>query len=92
MTMLQLAGPTAETAFRLAKLCERLREQVPAIRGVDTRFVHFVHLERELDPDERRVLDALLAYGEPRTAPAAVETGGSAIAEQGAPSEWIEVE
>src|SRR5690606_15206107 len=65
MTMLQLAGPAAETAFRLAKLRERLRERVSAIEDVAARFVHYVHLERPLDGRERGVLDALLAYGEP---------------------------
>jgi phosphoribosylformylglycinamidine synthase len=65
MTMLQLAGPAAETAFRLAKLRERLEERVPAIRDVAARFVHYVHLERALDARERTVLDALLAYGAP---------------------------
>src|SRR5690606_35433004 len=78
MTMLQLAGPTAETAFRLAKLTARLRERVPAIRGVDARFVHFVHLERALEPAERRVLDALLAYGE-RTGADRRDEGGQRL-------------
>jgi len=64
MTMLQLAGPSAETAFRLAKLRERLREHSSAIDDVDARFVHYVHLERQLDARERGVLHALLAYGE----------------------------
>ncbi|MFO7286862.1 MAG: phosphoribosylformylglycinamidine synthase [Gammaproteobacteria bacterium] len=76
--MLQLAGPTAETAFRLAKLTARLRERVPAIRGVDARFVHFVHLERALEPAERRVLDALLAYGE-RTGADRRDEGGQRL-------------
>src|SRR5690606_33070106 len=72
MTMLQRAGPSAETAFRLAKLRERLRERVPAIDDVAARYVHYLHLERALDERGRRVLDALLAYGEPRTAPEGV--------------------
>src|SRR5690606_35227666 len=81
MTMLQLAGPTAETAFRLAKLAARLRERASAIREADARFVHFVHLERPLEPEERRVLDALLAYGEAAArAPEPRDGGGHRLA------------
>ncbi len=85
MTMLQLAGPAAETAFRLAKLRERLRERVSAIDDVVSRFVHYVHLERPLDDRERDVLEALLAYGDrSRSENGAGEhfagSGGSAVA------------
>ena len=63
MTMLQLAGPPAATAFRLAKLRTELRALTPAITNATIRFEHFVHLERPLERSERRVLEALLAYG-----------------------------
>src|SRR4051812_50090823 len=63
MTMLQLAGPSAATAFRLLKLRTELRALEPAITDVAVRFEHFVHLERPLDSGERRVLEALLDYG-----------------------------
>ena len=63
MTMLQLAGPPAATAFRLDKLRTELRSLVPAIADVAMRFEHFVHLERQLTSDERLVLEALLDYG-----------------------------
>ncbi len=63
--MLQLAGPAAETAFRLSKLQARLHSRCDAVSGVSVRFRHFVHLERELDSRERTVLDALLDYGTP---------------------------
>ena len=63
MTMLQLAGPPAATAFRLANLRTELRALTPAIQGVAVRFEHFVHLSRPLDDRERRVLAALLEYG-----------------------------
>ena len=63
MTMLQLAGPPAATAFRLLKLRTELRALEPAITDVAVRFEHFVHLERPLDWRERRVLEALLDYG-----------------------------
>jgi phosphoribosylformylglycinamidine synthase len=63
MTMLQLAGPPAATAFRLDKLRSELRALLPAIADVAMRFEHFVHLARALTERERRVLEALLDYG-----------------------------
>src|SRR5881394_2166588 len=63
MTMLQLAGPPAATAFRLAKLRTELRALTPAIQDVAVRFEHFVHVTRPLDDRARRVLEALLDYG-----------------------------
>src|SRR5262245_45286529 len=63
MTMLQLAGPPAATAFRLATLRTELRALEPAITDAAVRFEHFVHLERPLEGGERRVLGALLDYG-----------------------------
>jgi phosphoribosylformylglycinamidine synthase len=63
MTMLQLAGPPAETAFRLRKLRERLREAVAAVADVRARFEHFVHVPHALEPAQREVLEALLTYG-----------------------------
>ena len=65
MTMLQLAGPAAETAFRLTKLREQLRSRSDAIRNVSSHYLHFVHTERSLDDTERSVLEALLTYGTP---------------------------
>jgi phosphoribosylformylglycinamidine synthase len=63
MTMLQLAGPAAETAFRLSKLRERLKAQSVAIDDVAARFHHFVHVTRPLHTHEIIVLKALLEYG-----------------------------
>ncbi len=64
MTMLQLAGPAAETAFRLGKLREQLERTINGgIREVAARFVHFVHLDRALNDRELLVLRALLDYG-----------------------------
>ncbi len=70
MKMLQLAGPAAETAFRLAKLHAELRDLEPAVTGVDVRFEHYVHVERALTPDEHATLSALLSYGSPANASA----------------------
>src|SRR5262245_45725566 len=63
MTMLQLAGPPAATAFRLEKLSAELRSLAPTVTDVATHFEHFVHLERPLTEREDRILRALLDYG-----------------------------
>jgi phosphoribosylformylglycinamidine synthase len=63
MTMLQLAGPPAATAFRLEKLRAELRSLAPAVTDVAAHFEHFVHLERPLREHEEGVLRALLDYG-----------------------------
>jgi phosphoribosylformylglycinamidine synthase len=63
MTMLQLAGPAAATAFRLDKLRGQLRLHSDAIAAVAVRFVHYVGAERELSDSELSVLRALLDYG-----------------------------
>ncbi|MEE8543060.1 MAG: phosphoribosylformylglycinamidine synthase, partial [Gammaproteobacteria bacterium] len=61
--MLQLPGPTAETAFRLRRLSGQLAARCPAVRGVVVRYVHFAHTERDLSNAERALLDTLLTYG-----------------------------
>src|SRR5215831_5035685 len=61
--MLKLAGPTALSAFRLAKLLERLTAIEPAVRSLTARFVHFADIERELNAGERAILTQLLVYG-----------------------------
>ena len=73
MTMMQLAGPAAETVFRLDKLRAELGRRVPAITEVAVRFEHYVHVTRTLDDDENDTLVALLTYG-----------GGVAAAREGA--------
>jgi phosphoribosylformylglycinamidine synthase len=62
-SMLQLAGPVALSAFRIAKLLERLGARDPAVAGLEARYVHFVDLARTLGAPERQVLEALLTYG-----------------------------
>jgi phosphoribosylformylglycinamidine synthase len=63
MTMLQLAGPPAATAFRLEKLRAELHSLASTVTDVAAHFEHFVHLERPLTEREERVLRALLDYG-----------------------------
>ena len=48
MTMLQLAGPPAATAFRLEKLRAELRSLAPTVIDAAVNFEHFVNLERSL--------------------------------------------
>ena len=63
MTMLQLAGPAAETAFRLARRREEMRTRSAAFVDLGLRFEHYVHANRTFTQREREILDALLAYG-----------------------------
>ena len=63
MTMLQLAGPPAATAFRIEKLRAELRSLVPTVTDVAVHFEHFVDMQRPLTAAEQRVLEALLDYG-----------------------------
>jgi len=65
MTMLQLAGPAAETAFRLKKLREQLRSRNDAVIDLSVRFQHYIHVPRSLNVQEIIVLWALLDYGTP---------------------------
>src|ERR1700733_12742834 len=68
--MLQLAGPPALSAFRIAKLLDRLTALEPAVSGLEARFRHFVDLAQQLSEPERDVLAQLLSYGPRRAAPA----------------------
>ena len=61
--MLQLAGPAALSAFRIAKLLERLRALEPTITGVAARFMHFIDLSAPLTAREQGILAQLLTYG-----------------------------
>src|ERR1700756_897425 len=61
--MLEIPGAPALSAFRIAKLLDRLTAIEPAIRGLAARFVHFADLERPLTDTERELLGRLLTYG-----------------------------
>ena len=61
--MLQLAGPPALSAFRLAKLLERLRALEPTVAEVAARFVHFIDLAEPLSTHQQEILRQLLSYG-----------------------------
>ncbi|HEX4619233.1 MAG TPA: phosphoribosylformylglycinamidine synthase [Steroidobacteraceae bacterium] len=61
--MLEVPGAQALSAFRIAKLLDRLTAVEPAVRGLAARFVHFADLERPLAAAELQVLRQLLSYG-----------------------------
>ena len=69
MTMMQLAGPAAETAFRLSKLRTELTNLTDAVLDVGARFEHYVHLTQPLTERELAALTALLTYGTPAEPP-----------------------
>ncbi|HYC10620.1 MAG TPA: hypothetical protein VEC10_13350, partial [Steroidobacteraceae bacterium] len=79
--MLQLAGPPALSAFRLAKLLDRLSALDSAVRGLDAQFMHFADLAQPLGTDERARLAELLSYGPCQAMPehGAGATGGESI-------------
>ena len=60
--MLRLRGGSALSAFRLAKLQQRLSARIASIQGVTAEFWHFVATERTLTDTERATLDTVLNY------------------------------
>ncbi|MBV8876838.1 MAG: phosphoribosylformylglycinamidine synthase, partial [Gammaproteobacteria bacterium] len=75
--MLQLPGPAALSAFRIAKLLERLQARAAEIAALTARFVHFLDLAQPLSAREQSILAQLLTYG-PRL-PLAEEHGGEQL-------------
>jgi phosphoribosylformylglycinamidine synthase len=73
--MLQIPGPPALSAFRIAKLLDRLGALEPAVTGLAARFMHFAELARPLSAPEREVLAELLTYGPRLEAPADAGAG-----------------
>ena len=76
--MLQLPGAPALSAFRIAKLLDRLTALEPTVTGLDSRFVHFVAMTRPLSAAEQSVLEKLLTYG-PRMDAAGSDVGSREI-------------
>jgi phosphoribosylformylglycinamidine synthase len=77
--MLLIPGPAALSAFRIAKLLERLRALQPQVRGLGARFVHFADLSAPLSGAEQAVLAQLLTYGPSLPAAEAGATAGGSI-------------
>ncbi len=63
MAILKLPGGTALSGFRLEKLNARVGSVCRGLHVRATQHWHFVEVEREPTPDERRTLDRLLRYG-----------------------------
>jgi phosphoribosylformylglycinamidine synthase len=61
--MLQIPGAPALSSFRIAKILARLQAVSPNVKQLESRFVHFVDLERPLAAAELAVLKQLLTYG-----------------------------
>src|SRR6202521_5390544 len=68
-SMLQIPGPLALSAFRIAKLLDRLGPLEPAVTGLTARFMHFADLAHPLSAPERELLAQLLNYGPRMQAP-----------------------
>ena len=76
--MLEIPGAPALSAFRIAKLLDRLATLEPGVRALTARFVHFADLERPLDAAATAVLRQLLTYG-PRVPGEAGGAGGERV-------------
>src|SRR5207244_1696737 len=74
--MLELAGPTALSAPRLAKRLRAIRAANPGVVDLDARHVHFVDLAAPLDPSAAATLNRLLHYG---VAAPAVDSAGTFV-------------
>jgi phosphoribosylformylglycinamidine synthase len=61
--MLEIPGPPALSAFRIAKLLQQVRAIEGAVLGMSARFVHFAEVARPLEAHEREILTRLLTYG-----------------------------
>ena len=61
--MLTFSGAPALSDFRLDKVLAAVRERVPHVTAVDTRYLHFVDVTSPLSAADRKVVEALLRYG-----------------------------
>jgi phosphoribosylformylglycinamidine synthase len=61
---LDIAGQSAHSPFRLAKILERVREVVPAVSAIGASFRYFVDLSADLSNAESGQLHALLLAGD----------------------------
>jgi phosphoribosylformylglycinamidine synthase len=61
---LDIAGQSAHSPFRLAKILERVREFVPAVSAIGASYRYFVDLSADLSNAESGQLHALLLAGD----------------------------
>jgi len=77
--ILTVGGAAALSLFRLEKLAELIRAQVPRLDTVAARYWHFIAVVEDLTPAEGQVLQRVLTYG-PRAEGAAPAMGqGSSL-------------
>ena len=80
--MLTLSGAPAISDFRLAKLLATIRDRVGHVTRLDSRYLHFVDVERPLDRGRAagpRVVAALRAAGPGDDARRPAGAGGAAL-------------
>ncbi len=63
--MLVFRGTSAISQFRLERLTELVRQQVPRVNKLTSAYLHLVDAPDDLSPRERGVVEQLLDYGPP---------------------------
>jgi phosphoribosylformylglycinamidine synthase len=86
--MLILTGAPALSEFRIAKVLASIRRRAEAVTGLDSRFLHFVDVERPLTTEEEGLLDSLLRYGPADTAGQPAGTRLIVLPRAGTVSPW----
>ena len=61
--MLSLPGSVALSDFRIQRLTAGLQKQITTLKGINTRFVHFIDAEAPLGDADVARLKQLLSYG-----------------------------
>ena len=61
--MLILDGGSAVSRFRISKLCDQVRENLPSLKDLSARYLHVALTENRLSAKKREILDRLLDYG-----------------------------
>ncbi|MFQ5469814.1 MAG: phosphoribosylformylglycinamidine synthase [Gammaproteobacteria bacterium] len=61
--MLLLRGCPALSPFRLDKLSNAVKREVPALSHINAEYIHFVSIDEKLSDDEFQILEKLLTYG-----------------------------
>ena len=61
--MLHIPGSSAFSTSRLAKTLSQIQSLVPEVTEISAEFMHFAHLESELNAEQSEILNKLLTYG-----------------------------
>lgn len=61
--MLSLPGSVALSDFRIQRITSGLQRKIHALKGIQSRFIHFVDAEGDLSEDHLKRLAVLLDYG-----------------------------